>query len=63
MRKLPVWIETDVSIQEISKGYMFFLVDDTKSFMKPECSVTQSSAMAHPDKWAIADVLSGKRYL
>ena len=25
-----------------------------------ECSVTQSSAMAHPYKWAIADVLSGK---
>ena len=30
--------------------------------MKPECSVTQSSAMSfdHPYKWSIADVLSGK---
>ena len=39
---------------------MFFFVDDTKSFMKPEWSVTQSSNMVHPYKWAIADVLSGK---
>ena len=41
---------------------MFFIENDTKSFMKPKCSVTQSSAMsfAHPCKWAIADVLSGK---
>ena len=28
--------------------------------MKPKCSATQSSAMAHPYKWAIADVVSGK---
>ena len=35
-------------------------VNDTKSFMKPECSVTQCCAMMHPYKWAIADVLSGK---
>ena len=39
---------------------MFFFVDDTKSFMKPEWSVTQSSNMVHPYKWAIADVLPGK---
>ena len=28
--------------------------------MKPECSVTQSSAMTHPCKCAIADASSGK---
>ena len=42
---------------------MFFIVNDAKSFMKPECSVTQSSqssAMSHPYIRAIADVLSGK---
>ena len=39
---------------------MFFIVNDTKSFMKPECSVTQSSAMTYQYKWAIANVLSGK---
>ena len=41
---------------------MFFSQNDAKYFMKPECSVTQSSAMsfAHLYKWPIADVLSGK---
>ena len=39
---------------------MFFIAYDPKSFMKPECSITQSNAMTHPYKWAIADVLSGK---
>ena len=28
--------------------------------MKPEYSVTQSSAMTHPYKWAITEVLSEK---
>ena len=44
---------------------MFFIENDTKSFMKPQCSVTQSSAMsfAHPYKWATADVLSRKNIL
>ena len=28
--------------------------------MKPKYSVIQSAAMAHPCKWAIADMLSGK---
>ena len=40
---------------------MFFIVNDTKYFLKPECSVTQSSAVTHPYEWAIADVLSGKK--
>ena len=31
--------------------------------MKPECSVTQSSAMTQPYKWEIADVLSRRGYL
>ena len=41
---------------------MFFTENDTKSFMKPEYSVTQSSAMSfdHPYKWSTADVLSRK---
>ena len=39
---------------------MFFIVNYTKSLMKPECSIAQDSAMTHPYKWAIADVLSGK---
>ena len=39
----------------------FFTVNDAKSFVKPECSVTQSYAMTHPHKWAIANVLSGKK--
>ena len=39
---------------------MFFIVNDTKSFMKPECFVSQTSAMMHPYKWTIVDVLSGK---
>ena len=41
---------------------MFFVLNDMKSFMKPECSVTQSSAMTHAYKWAIANVLSRKKY-
>ena len=51
-----------IFIEEISKGWMFFIENDMKSNMKPKCSVTQSSAMsfAHPYKEAIADVLSGK---
>ena len=32
---------------------MLFIVNDKKSFMKPEYSVTQSSAMTHPYKWTI----------
>ena len=28
--------------------------------MNPESFITQSSAITHPYKWAIADVLSGK---
>ena len=28
-------------------------INDMKSFMKPECSVTQCSTMIHPYKWAI----------
>ena len=39
---------------------MFFIVNDTKYFMKPKCSVTQSSVMTHPYKWEIADMLSEK---
>ena len=31
-----------------------------KSLMKPEYSITQSSAITHPYKWAIADVFSEK---
>ena len=38
----------------------FFILNDAKSFMEPQYSVTQSSAMKHPYKWAIADVLPGK---
>ena len=39
---------------------MFFIVNDMKSFMKPEYSVIQSSAITHPYKWTIADVFSEK---
>ena len=39
---------------------MFFIVDDTKSFMKHKCSATQNSVMTHPHKCAVADVLSEK---
>ena len=39
---------------------MFFIENDIKSSIKPEYSVTQSSALMDPQKWAIADVLSGK---
>ena len=39
---------------------MFFILTNTKSFMEPQCSVIQSSAMAHPYKRAIADVQSEK---
>ena len=42
---------------------MLFIVSDKKSFMKPEYSVIQSSVITHPYKWAIADVLSGKKSL
>ena len=37
-----------------------FIVNDTKAFMKPECSITHSSGMTHSYKWAIGDMLSGK---
>ena len=30
--------------------------------MKPGCSVIHSSNMMHPCKWAIGDMLSGKKY-
>ena len=40
---------------------MFFIVNDTKSFTKPQCSVNQISVMAYPYKWEMADVLSGKK--
>ena len=39
---------------------MFLIVNDMKSFVKPEWSVAQSSAMTHPYRRAKADVLSGK---
>ena len=48
------------SREETLKGWIFFIVSDTKSFMNPESFVTQSSAITHPYEWAIADVLSGK---
>ena len=41
------------SIKKSLKGWMLFIVNNKKSFMKPECSVTQSSAMTHPQKWTI----------
>ena len=49
-----------ISIKETSKEWMFFILTNTKSFMEPQCSVIQSSAMAHPYKRAIADVQSEK---
>ena len=52
-----------ISVEATSKGWMFFIANDTKSFMKPECFVSQNSAMAHPYKRAIADVLSGRKSL
>ena len=58
IRKLWVWKETDLSLSK--KHRMFFIVNETKFFMKPEFSVTQSSAVMHSHKRAIADVLSGK---
>ena len=39
---------------------MFFIVNGTKSFMGPGCSVTQGPHMTHPYKLAIAAMLSGK---
>ena len=39
---------------------MFFIVYDTKSFMRRPCSVTQSSEMTDPYKWSTTDKLSGK---
>ena len=39
---------------------MFFIVHDTKSFMKCPCSVTQSSEKMDPRKWSTTDALSGK---
>ena len=42
---------------------MFLIVNDTKPFMKPGCSVSHSSNMMHPCKWAIGDMLSGKNIL
>ena len=49
-----------VSIEKASKGRMFFIVNDTKSFMESEYFVIQSSDMTDPYKWVIADVLSEK---
>ena len=48
------------SIEETSKEWIFFIVNDTKSFLKSEYSVIQSFDMMYPYKWAIADALSGK---
>ena len=42
---------------------MFFIANDTKSFMKPECFVSHNSAKTHPCKKPIADMLSGKKSL
>ena len=39
---------------------MFFIVYDTKSFMRRPCSVTQNSEMKDPCKWSATDMLSGK---
>ena len=39
---------------------MFLIANDTKSFLKRECSVSHNSAMTYPYKWAKAHVLSGK---
>ena len=40
---------------------MFVIVNDTtKSFIKPEYAVIQSSAMPHTYKWIITDVRSTK---
>ena len=39
------------SIEVTPKEWIFYIVDDLKSFRKPECSVTQSSAMSHSYKW------------
>ena len=49
-----------ISIAETLKRWMFFIVNGTKSFMGPGCSVTQGSDMTHPYKLAIAAMLSGK---
>ena len=43
---------------------MFVIGNDTnKSSMKPNYSVISRFSMAHPYKWAIADVLSEKKAL
>ena len=39
---------------------MFFVVNHTKSFMKPDYSVIQSSAITDFYKWGMSDMLSGK---
>ena len=49
-----------ISIEETSKGWMFFIGNDTKFFMKLECFVTRCFTMMHPYKRAIGDVLSLK---
>lgn len=36
---------------------MFFIVSYMKSFMKPEYSAIQISAMTHPYQWTIDDAL------
>ena len=41
---------------------MFCIVNETKSFMKPECSVIQSPAIYIPYKWAAADALFRKKF-
>ena len=49
-----------ISMEKTSKGWLFFIITDAKSFMKRECSVSHSSAMTHPYKWAKAGALSVK---
>ena len=49
-----------ISIEETLERWMFFIVNGTKSFMGPGCSVTQGPHMTHPYKLAIAAMLSGK---
>ena len=49
-----------ISIEETSKGWMFFIVSDTKFFHETWMSVNQNSVITHPYKREIADMLSGK---
>ena len=50
-RKLRLLMETaSISVEQTSKELLFFIVNDMRSFMKPECSITQNSAMTDPYK-------------